>query len=519
MQPVSRALAASILALILLVPALAWATPVAVTLYPASAEITEAGILPLVVDDGQYTTVVTLPASADPDSLRVSADAASGLIPADVRVQSVLRTDKGRIKNVRAQLDTVRAERQSMTDKREAHVGAAGYWKSLATGETAPKAADAKALAAAVRDGLAAELAAASKLARAIKDKDIAIKELEAQLQRLTGGGTRVLEARIAFAGPRAASVKARWTYRLSKAGWASNYTLNALPAKNRVDFAWDAEIHQNTGVAWKDVSLTLSTAEFRGGTQPPHLPDWNLRPRDKLLRKAARAFKPNAVQMETAAMADEAVMAGAAPPAKREGRIFDAYDAGRVSLASGDSKRIQLERTTWDAAFDYLVRPYSSPGAFTRAAVTLAESPKYPHGKAAYLLDSALVRTGGFSLYAKESDLFFGADPQIAVRFTPLARQSGKAGFLGSKKRHSWDWRVTVTNGKAVPAAIRMEDRIPRAGDERIEIESRLNGAKEEEGKLAVWEFDLAPGEERAIEYGFTASYPKEMNLDLGGR
>ena len=518
MQPIIRALAAQLLALALFIPALAQAAPVAVTLYPGSAEVTETGRLALSPEDGRYAAVLTLPASADPGSLGVGVVDGAGLVPADVRVKSVLRTDEGRIKEVRARLEAETAKRQDMADRREAHMGAAGYWRSLAGGEAAPKAAEARALADAVRDGLAAELAAASKLARDIAAKDVDIRELEAELKRLTGGGTRVLEAHVAFDGPRAEAVNARWTYRISGAGWTPSYSLDALPAKNRVDFAWDARIHQNSGAAWKDVALTLSTAQFIGGAEPPRLPGWNLRPRDVLLRKAAKVFSADNAMMEEAAPTMVA-MGAAAPPVKSEGRVFDSYDAGRVSLASGQSRRIHLERSSWEAAFDYLVRPYQGPGAFTRAAVKLAEPPKYPQGECAFLLDSALVRKGTFSLYAKEADLYFGADPQIAVRLTPLTRQSGKAGFLGSKKSHSWDWRVTVTNGKTVPAAIRMEDRIPSAGDKRIEIDKRLNGAKEEEGNLAVWTFDLNPGQEHAVEYGYTATYPKEMDLDLGGR
>ncbi|WP_461210438.1 DUF4139 domain-containing protein [Desulfocurvus sp. DL9XJH121] len=514
MQSYTVRILAAILFL-LLAPALGRAEPVAVTLYPDGAEITEAATLPLSAGDGRPVAVITLPARADAASLRLTAERASGLTPADVSVKSVLRTDEGRIKEVQKLLDAAKAERQDLADKRAAHAGAADYWRSLAAGESPAKAAEAQAMARAVRDGLAAELAAASKLDREIKDADTRVRELEKELQGLTGGGRRVLEATISFTGPGAKSVACRWTYRAAGAGWTPEYSLNALPGEERVDFAWGARIRQETGAPWKDVALTLATARFAGGTEPPALPHWNLRPQEELLRRAAKLMTDMAVQTESLGAAP----AAEADPARTQGRMFDAYDAGRATLDSGQSRRLHLGAASWKAEFDYLVRPWLGPGAYTRAAVNLDETPRYPAGQASYLLDSALVRTGSFSLFDKKADLFFGMDPQVAVRLTPLTRQSGEAGFLGSKKSRAWDWRVTVQNHKSLAVSVRMEDRVPGAGDERIKIEKRLPGAEEEEGRLAVWTFKVPAGGQHVVEYGYTATYPKEINLDLGGR
>lgn len=509
-----RALAALLcFCLTILTPLAASARPVAVTLYPGAATVTEQARLQLADQDGRPAVSLALPASADPDSLRVFPDAASGLSPADVSIESIERRDEGRIKMVRGQLDQAKARLQELVDKRAGHEGAADYWRSVSGADMA-KAQDASAMAKAVRQGLIAETAAASALTRDIEAQDKVVKELQDELNRLTGGSVRILVASVTLAGPAAKEADFRWSYRMNAAGWTPRYTLDARPGKGVVEFAWDAEIHQQSGTPWADVDVTLATAEFRGGHTPPPLPPWRIRPQAPLLRKARNVASDLAAKLETAPM-----MAEAPAPERSEGRIFDSYDAGKTSLQSGASKRLPLERASWKAEFDYLLRPAMGPGAYTRATLELSGAPKYPRGPATYLLDSAMVRTASLSLYSQKAELFFGTDPQIEVGLVPLARQSGTAGFLRSRNTHSWDWRINIDNAKSIPVALRLEERIPAIGDERIELEKRLPGAVEEEGGVAVWSLELKPGQHWQQEYGFTITYPEDMRLDLGGR
>lgn len=519
MTALQRIMVATVLLGLTLAPLSALARPIAVTLYPNSGEVTERATVELVTESGQTKTTLTLPAAADPATLRIFPDAKSGLTPADISIQSIERRDEGRIKMVQGQLNQAKAKRQELMDKRAAHEGAAAYWRSI-SGKEGPKASDAAGMATAVRQGLIVELAAASALSRDIKAQAKTIKKLEAELKRLTGGSVRILVATVTLTGKSAKQAELQWSYRLNAAGWTPRYTLNAKPDTAEIDFTWNAELWQNTGTVWNDVAITLATAEFRGGHTPGKLPPWHIRPDAPLLRKAEAMFNDGAMlKTKTMTAGGKPAPASAKAPVRRKGRVFDSYDAGRTSLESGDRKRILMERKSWKAQFDYLVRPAVGPGAFTRAVLEFKNAPKYPKGQATYLLDSAMVRKASFALYAKKSDLFFGTDPQLKISLLPLSRQSGKAGFLSSKKSHSWDWRISINNTKSIPVPLRIEERIPQIGDERIELEKRLPNAEEENGGLAVWELTLSPGEKSDLEYGYTITYPKDMHLDLGGR
>ena len=63
-------------------------------------------------------------------------------------------------------------------------------------------------------------------------------------------------------------------TYLVNDAGWNPSYELRAKNTKSPVDFLYQANIYQNTGDDWKDVDVTLSTANpTQRGQKPTLLP------------------------------------------------------------------------------------------------------------------------------------------------------------------------------------------------------------------------------------------------------
>ncbi|NJB68700.1 uncharacterized protein (TIGR02231 family) [Desulfobaculum xiamenense] len=496
---------------ILLCAATAHAAPLHIVLYPDSAQVTDTVRVPLEAAPGGVAGAFTLPLAVDPSSIGLAVDSPAKLTLTDVSIDRRPMRDEAAIAELRKRLNTERDARQNLIDTRSAFEAAANFWRSQElTRSVTPS--NVHAMAAAVRDGVASSLTAVSNLVPRIADKDRLIAEMEAELERLTGGAADTWRVTAHFADATAREATLTVSYRLTQCGWTSRYTLNALPSEGRVDVAWDAEIHQNTGMNWTDAQVVLSTGRSAGRTEPPAVRPWVVGPiKPVLLRKAAMDNAPTEMAMMAAAPAPEQIH-------MREGIFFDEYDAGRVSLESGANRRVALRRLTWNATFDYLVRPQESDSAFVHATVNLDATPRLPRGEATFLLDSAFIRKSVFALSGREADLHFGADPQLRVKLETLDKKSGSGGIISKKNTYDWDWRLTVTNGKKVPAALRVEDALPSLRDERIKMEKRLPGATEAEG-VATWTDTIAPGAEKTIEYGYSLSWPSDMHLDLGGR
>lgn len=497
--------------LALLLTATGHAKPVAVTLYPSSADVTEEITVPLHREHGLLSGIFTLPAAARTDSIRIQTDSRSGMSVADLRFKHVERTPGPKLEKLKQQLKNVQASRTAILNKQRAHKAAAAFWKAQAA-PLSGKASQASSMADAIRAGLEEELAAAAKLQSKAETLAKQIQELQKAISELTGGSAKVLQVSIGLTGAAGKSAALRCTYRVNNASWTPRYVLDARPENESVAFTWYADVAQHTGTNWDSVAITLATAAFTGGTTPPPMGKWNIRPQEPVFAKAARKAAPMAESMDRSVALTSAQQA----PVRQRKRFFDSYDVGSATIASGGNRRITLAQTDIEAQFDYLIRPYRTPRAFTRATLSFGQAVRYPQGQAVFQLDGAYVRNAPLTLHGKQATLFFGADPEVKIAMERDRGSSGETGIFDKERTMAWNWTLEITNTKASTITAHIEDALPAAKDERIEIEETLSGASKEDG-LAVWKRTLAPGQATTLQWGYKTTWPAELPVNTG--
>jgi hypothetical protein len=76
-----------------------------------------------------------------------------------------------------------------------------------------------------------------------------------------------------------AATTNADFTlsYFVDKAGWYPTYDIRVKDIMNPIMMAYKANVYQSSGEDWKEVKLTLSTADPRQNGEKPNLPTWYL--------------------------------------------------------------------------------------------------------------------------------------------------------------------------------------------------------------------------------------------------
>lgn len=65
--------------------------------------------------------------------------------------------------------------------------------------------------------------------------------------------------------------------YFVDKAGWYPTYDIRVIDIKHPITMAYKANVYQSSGEDWKDVKLTLSTANPKQNGEKPQLPTWYL--------------------------------------------------------------------------------------------------------------------------------------------------------------------------------------------------------------------------------------------------
>ncbi|GAB6113025.1 DUF4139 domain-containing protein [Desulfomicrobium salsuginis] len=498
----------------LLFPALAWAAPTQVTLFPSSAQVEEVSAPSCTPADGGLSScTLTLPGRADPATLRFSKLPGTASI-ADLTWKARHDPDQAALAPLLAKRDELTAQRDAAAAELEGVRGRLAFWKA----QTEPG----QQTVAALRE-LAAELGAnlrdgtrqAQALEGNIADLNGKIARVEEEIAAAAGRQRTVWEVTALVSGNAPGEVA--YSYTLADCGWTPLYRLEALPAAGKIDFSWQAKVWQRSGQDWKDARLFLATLQPEAQAEPSDLPPWEIRPM-QIFQKTMAA--PAMMEMRAGA-ADEMVAAAPAPPREIRRATYAAWDMGKKSLPAGAERIIDIERGSWPASFLHLMRPSLDAKAFVQARAEFKEPKELPPGTAFFLLDGAMVDQREFALSGREGTLFFGTDPLLTCETTLGDKKTGEKGLFGQKQSFVRQWTLTVRNAAARPVQVRIEEPRPLPRDERISVEltAKPEPLAEDDPEILAWNATVPAGGQSVIELGLKMTAPDDLHVDPGWR
>lgn len=490
----------------------AFAAPKEVVLFPAGGMVTEQ----LTFAAGTNRASFLLPEVALPETLRLElVNATDRQRITTIESMSVLPQVEP-FSELQETIKQLKRQITTMGDQISARRITLAYWQqqSPATASTrqAVNLNDIQHMADLVRGEGESLLTEISELTWQQNERKAELAEAERQLQQKTSQQRRNWQITVQLAQPLTAPTEVTAQYRIRNAGWSSTYILNARPANKQVEWVWTAQINQRSGSDWNDVHIKLATAEPVFTLTPPTLPGWDIRA--GAIMPMAKTLARSEVML--AAPAGDSV---GAEPLREQGQLFDIYDLGRQTIASGTPAQIQIRSGNWDADFAYLTRPLQSTQAFLEARLrTEQEFTPLPTGSASIQVDGVHVGQRSFSLYQSEDiALSFGSDPGIDIAVSS-AHVAGKRGLLNREKTYEWNWTLTLSNNKHLDIVLRVEDVPPHAGHKDIDIREAFQPPLPERGDDAIfWALALKAGQQQTLKYGYKISYPKEMNVILG--
>jgi len=498
-------------------PASASAVPSEATLFPDSARIVDVSRVQLLPSGGDtFKAVVTLPGQTVPDSLSAALPSGSPLRIVDQSWRQISRQEDSRIADLRKQIQNLKTEKIGIVAGLQALDVQIQFWQAQAKGR-AKTIEEAGALSALLAKNVKKAFQEKLALEPDLQKTDSRIKELQEELNRITGQKESLWEITFLIGGPAARECTLTLIYSLTGCGWNPLYRLEARPRDGTIVFDWEAEIWQSSGIDWKQVETNLATLPPRSAISPPSLPPWIIRPRQIIPMKG----RAKADLLETPAAG--AMMLSAAPeaePLETRKTTFSLWNLGKRNIPAGARQRIKVRAEIWPALFVHLLRPSLSPQAFVQASVKLPEAREIPPGQATFLIDGAVLGKRPFSFAGDEGTFSFGVDPLVAAEAILLSRKAGERGFITDKQTHEWVLRFDLRNARDSTIRVRMEDPLPQARDERIKL--TLQFAPEPSEKTAdslIWLMEIPTGQTKSITSTIRIEAPKEMDLDLGWR
>ena len=217
------------------------------------------------------------------------------------------------------------------------------------------------------------------------------------------------------------------------------------------------------------------------------------------------------------------------------------------VTLKENLGDYVTVNDNQMDVTFNIDI-PYDMPGNGKQQSVALKEFPvntiyKYYAApgvdKEAYLLGE-VADWESLNLLAGEANIIFegtyigksvidpnttqdtmnltlGKDKRIVIKKDKL-KDFSSVKFLGSNKKQTMTYEITVKNNKKEPILLLLKDQYPISTNKDIEVELLQSTDAEVNTDLGMlnWKLNLAPGEQKKVRISYSVKYPKDKLINL---
>jgi uncharacterized protein (TIGR02231 family) len=501
----------------------------------------------LKVEEGRRRLeIAALPMTLEEDSIRCRAHgtARAKLLGVDVEMDFSIDSPIDRLRELEAQreklsdeLERLKARNEILAGERTAITDLVGqsrvFAQGLAKGEL--------------------EAEGVAKLLDTLHDRSLALsvklidigaerRELERQKDRVERELDQLTQARgqerkriiVDFDVEQAGELTVDVCFVIDGAGWRPVYDLR-LDEKGPTPFLevdYLAQVAQQTGEDWTDVTLTLSTVRPSLAEMVPELTTWYLEPWDmrRLSKAAPRKIEYPEIEDEEGvqysmpaesnleALSEEDVLIATAN-VENGGVAAHYLIPGHVDIPTdGTPHTVAIAHFDMEPEIDYIAAPKQIEAVYRRAHLHNLSSFTLLPGKANLFVGDEFIGATALDLVVPEGefDLYLGVEERLRIERMLIKREVDKRA-VGNKRRLRFGYEIKVENLLDANAKICIQDQIPVSKHEDVKVRpERYDPEPDQETQLKtlIWNLNLSPGEKRSIHFGFVVEYPSEMRI-----
>jgi uncharacterized protein (TIGR02231 family) len=361
-------------------------------------------------------------------------------------------------------------------------------------------------------------------------------------------------EVVVAFVKRTNAPVSLKLKYLAENASWYPHYDLRCTKINEPVNLFLKGKIVNRTGIEWKNVNISLSTADPNSFASAPTLDPLYLYvrpPQPKNFNKGNMASKatPQQQYMERGGRTAEDlkrqrrdnsgdVLSAPAPSAEAadEEEAFSSADYTTIQAKSlsteymielpytipSDGKEINVEvkKIEMPGKFRYFAIPKKSSDAYLQLQLTDWNTYDLIAGQASVYFEGNFVSKTAIEPSTADDTLYvdLGKDPKVVIE-RKLDKKYSSQKSLGSQVKLERTFKINLKNNKNEPINLIIEDQVPVSSGNQIEV--IFGSAKEAKydptsGKLK-WELELESGRSKTLEISYDIKFPKGMVLYSG--
>lgn len=319
--------------------------------------------------------------------------------------------------------------------------------------------------------------------------------------------------------------------YIVSNAGWYPLYDFRAKDTKNPVQLSYKAQVYQNTGIAWENVKLKLSTTNPSLGGTKPALSAWYLDfynaernvsigygnvSKQKRMAPAAMKEEESADYMSTQAPAETIA---------DYTKVVETTLAAEFDIAvpytipsDGVGQLVDVQNHELPATYIHSAVPKMDKDAFLMALVTGWDNLNLLSGNANIYFEGTYIGQSFLDMQNTKDtlQLSLGRDSKVVIERKKNLDYTTKK-MIGTNRKEDYAYEIIVRNSKKDPIEITLEDQIPVSQNSQIEVEVLDQGGANYDpvtGKL-TWKLKLNSAETKSVQFKYSVKYPKNKSVN----
>jgi TonB-dependent SusC/RagA subfamily outer membrane receptor len=198
----------------------------------------------------------------------------------------------------------------------------------------------------------------------------------------------------------------------------------------------------------------------------------------------------------------------------KRETSNEFTVDAPQTILSNNKLNTINFRQTELKADYEYQTLPKLAENVFLVGRIPDWYKAELMDGEANIYLENSFVGTSMLNTrqFSDTLELSFGIDNNISIKREKLKEYS-ETQFIGTNKKESMAWKITVRNNKAYAITARVTDQVPVSTTKEIQVEviDLAGGAMNRDTGEVTWEIQLKPNETKEFVLRYSVKYPKD--------
>ena len=193
--------------------------------------------------------------------------------------------------------------------------------------------------------------------------------------------------------------------------------------------------------------------------------------------------------------------------------------DAKQSINSDNKLNTITFREKDLSATYEYQSIPKLSKNVYLIGKLTDWYKADLSDGEANIYLENSYVGKSRINTqqYGDTLDISFGIDNNISVNREKI-KDFSESQFIGSNKKETYAWKLTIRNNKSYPIKAKLFDQVPISSIKDIQVEVlELTGGimNPNTGKIQ-WILDLNPSETKQVILKYSVKYPKDKNVKV---